>query len=328
MVRKRKVTALIVSALLVFGLVTIKDIPRELSPEVEVPIALVVTVYPGASPLDMEQQVTKEIESQVSNISGIKRISSTSSLGFSSIVVEFEAGEDLKSSIEELKDKVDQAKSNLPADAEDPQVVEIRLDDQPILTATIAADRYDLAEIGKFAENIKDQIKGIPFVSEVAIAGKRDREIEIEIDPEKTARYGLSIGKIVSIISASDVNFPVGSIEVGDLKYNIRIEGELKNIAQVKSIPLIEKDGQLILLEDVAEVKDGFSKKTSLSRLYVNGAETQNAISIQVYKKQEATLPSWLKKFANELKKPKAAPIPMMSKLKSPMTIQFLFLIA
>jgi len=310
LVRKRKVTALIVSALLVFGLVTIKDIPRELNPEVEVPIALIVTVYPGASPLDMEQQVTKEIESQVSNISGIKKISSTSSSGFSSIVVEFEAGEDLKSSIEELKDKVDQAKPNLPADAEDPQVVEIRLDDQPILTATIAADRYDLAEIGKFAENIKDQIKGIPFVSEVAITGKRDREIEIEIDPEKTARYGLSIGKIVSIIGASDVNFPIGSIEVGDLKYNIRVEGELKNISQVKSIPLIEKDGQLILLEDVAEVKDGFSKKTSLSRLYVNGAEVQNAISIQVYKKTGGDITKLAQEVRQRIEKAKGSAYP------------------
>ncbi len=286
LIRKRKVTALIISALLIFGLVTIKDIPRELNPEVKIPIALIVTVYPGASPLDMEKQVTKEIESQISDISGIKSIDSTSSLGFSSIVVEFEAGEDLKNSIEELKDRVDKAKPNLPAEAENPQVVEIRLDDRPILTITLAADRYDLAEIGKFAENIKNEIKGIPFVSEVAITGKRDREIEIEVDPEKAAQFGLSISKIVSIIRANNINFPVGSIEINDLKYNIRVEGELENISRVKSLPLIKRnDGQIILLEDVALVKEGFSKRTSLSRLYVNGSEILDAISIQVYKK-------------------------------------------
>jgi len=285
LIRKRKVTSLIISALLIFGLVTIADIPRELSPEVKIPIALVVTVYPGASPLDIEQQITKEIESQISDISGIKSIDSTSSLGFSSIVVEFEAGEDIKSSIEELKDRVDQAKSNLPADAEDPRVVEIRLDDRPIITITIASNEYDLAEIGKFADNIKDEIKGIPFVSEVVITGKRDKEIKIDVDPEKAAQFNLSINKIISIISANDINFPVGSLEVGDLKYNIRVKGEIENISKIKNLPLLEKNGQLVLLEDVATVREGFSNRSSISRLSLDSMKTKSAISIQVYKK-------------------------------------------
>jgi len=286
LIRKNKLTGLIIVSLLVFGLVTITELPRELNPEVKIPIAVVATVFPGASPTDVEQQVTKEIENEITDLSGVKRVDSTSSLGYSSIVVEFEAGEDLNKSISELKDKVDKAKPALPDDANDPEVVEISIDDQPIVEITLTSKQYDVTELKQFAENLEDRVKGIPFVSDVMIVGGSEKVIKIELDQEEVSRRGLSSKAILDILRANNVNFPVGSIDIENSRYNIRVAGKFESANEIAQMPIgSTQDGREILLEDVAQVKDGFARETSRSRFSVSGQESTDAVSLQVYKK-------------------------------------------
>ena len=287
LIRKSKLTILIIVSLLIFGLITIRNLPRELNPEIEIPIAVVLTVFPGASPLDVEEQVTKEIENEISDLSGVKKIDSTSSLGVSSIVVEFEAGEDLDQSIEDLKEKVDFAKTELPSDVpDDPQVIEISFDDESVITATLTSDRYDVADLKQFAENIEDRIKGVGFVSDVVVVGGRDRVIKVDVDQEKLANFGLSINQVINTLNAANINFPIGSIDIEDSRYNIRVEGEFQTAFEVANLQVASAEGGApIYLEDVAQVRDDFSKEFSRSRFSVDGSTPTEAVSIQVFKR-------------------------------------------
>lgn len=286
LVRKSKLTFLIVIALLVFGFGTIFRLPKELNPEVQIPFVIVVTAYPGASPLDMEEQVTKELETELTDLSGVKRMDSTSSLGLSTISIEFEAGEDIDKAMDEVKDKVDKVKSDLPEDATEPEVIEAKIDDQPVLEAVLASDNYDVSELKKFAEDLKDKLKGVPFTSDIVVVGGSDEVFKIEVDQEKLSANGISSGRLLQTLQAANVNFPLGSIEVGNSNYNVRVEGKFKSASELAALPIGQApNGKGLYLEDVAKVSEGFRKENSRSRFSTNGSEPQEAVSLQVYKR-------------------------------------------
>ncbi len=285
LIRKSKLTYLIIIFLFIFGLLTIDRLPRELQPEVEIPYAVVATAYPGSSPLDVEQQITKKIENQITNISGIKNLDSSSSLGFSSVAVEFEADQDITESVRTLEDEVSKIESDLPEEAAAPQVIEINLSDEPIFVATLNSEQYDVADVKEFSQNIEDKLKGIPYVSDVKIVGGRDRIIKVDADQKKLAQYNLSISNLIGAIATNNTNFPAGTLELDNYKYSFRIEGEFKNAEDISKLAVAYQENKPILLEDVAEVKIGFNEETSRSRLSIKQALPQEAVSIQVYKK-------------------------------------------
>jgi HAE1 family hydrophobic/amphiphilic exporter-1 len=285
LVKKNKLTYLIIAFLIIFGVLTIRNIPRELTPEVEIPIAIVSTVYPGASPVDVERQVTDEIEKGISNLEGVKQTDSTSSLGISSVVVEFEAGENVDDSIRNLRDEVEKIKGELPQDAFDPQVIEISFSDQPIFAATISSESYDGADLKKFAENIENELESIPYVSDVQITGGRERVIVIDLEREKMSQKGLSANQVLAVLSANNINFPLGSIDFDNFRYSVRLSGEFQDTNEIASLRVGSSNGKPILLADIAEVKDGFSQEISRSRLSVNGQEARESVTLQLYKK-------------------------------------------
>lgn len=284
LIRKNRLTYLIIAFLLVFGVLTIGELPRELNPEVEIPYAVISTVYPGASPLNVEKQITKEIETEIGDLSGVKEIESTSSSGFSVITVEFEATEDLESSIRNLKDEVEKVKSDLPEDASDPIVSEVNIDDQAIFTVVLAGEE-DISELKKYAESLEKKLEGIPYVSEVKVIGGRDRVFKVEIDPQRASEKGLSAQAILGVLSANHLDFPAGNIDIDSLNYNVRVEGKIKTIDELAKMPLGNIDGLPILLEDVALVSNDFSEETSKSRFAFGGQETSDAVTLQLFKK-------------------------------------------
>lgn len=285
LIRKSKLTYLIIIFLLIFGLFTIQNLPRELQPEVKIPIAVVATGYPGASPLDVEQQVTKKIENKVFNLEGIKDIDSTSSLGVSSIVVEFDADQELTESIRKLKDEVQNVERDLPEDATTPQVIEISFSDQPIFIATLSSDRYDIADLKEMSEDLKDELKSISYVSDVKVVGGRSRVVKVDINQELLAKNNLSLNQLIGSISANNINFPIGSIDFVNSKYSLRVEGEFETANQLAKLPVAYVGEGPVLLEDVAKVEDGFSREVSKSRLSINQGAPKEAVSVQVFKK-------------------------------------------
>jgi multidrug efflux pump subunit AcrB len=283
-VRKNKLTYLIIAFLLIFGVASIRSLPKELNPEVEIPIALIVTAYPGASPVDVESQVTDKIEAEVGTLEGIKNLTSTSGTGISTVTVEFEAGEELNDSIRTLKDNVNEV-NDLPDDALSPNVIEISLSDQPIFVAAITSEKYDIVELKNFAENIKNRLEGIPFVSEARVIGGREKEIRVDVNFKKLADYGLSISQILNVISASNADVPIGSVEIGDSHYLVRMSSQLKTAQEIGSIRVATNEEKPVYLEDVAEVREELNDVSSISQISVGGGESSEAVSIQIYKR-------------------------------------------
>jgi len=248
-IRRRKLTYLIIAFLLFFGVMQIKNLPRELRPEVEIPVGVVTTVYPGASPVDVEEQITKKVETSISDVTGIKKIESSSNFSVSSISVEFEAGEDLEGSIRKLKDEVDQVKGELPEDANDPMVFEVSFEDMPIMVFSLVGSNYDKSELKEFAEDLKEKIKSIPDIQDVRVVGGEEKEIKVNINPEKLNELGLSLSQVIASINSSNINLPAGSIEIGEFSYAVRVQNQFSNAREISNLVIGERSGSEIRLK-------------------------------------------------------------------------------
>ncbi|MBU1164233.1 efflux RND transporter permease subunit [Patescibacteria group bacterium] len=282
-VLRKRITLLAIIAIVLVGSIAVFNIPREADPEVKIPIAVVSTFYAGASPADVENLITDKIESKVEELDDLKLVTSSSVLGMSSVVVEFEAEADLDDSIRNLRDKIAEVK-NLPGEAEDPFVTEVRIDDTAIISFSLAS-QLDAVEIKKIGEDIQEQLEKIPGVSDVPLLGVQDREFSVVVSRGQLERLNIGLGTIINAIAIANTDAPLGSITIDATDYNIRTVAKIDSLAELKKIVITNIEGRTILLEDVAEIKDDLAEKRIISRLSVDGKPVQNTISLQVYKR-------------------------------------------
>lgn len=282
-VKRIRVTLLIILGLTVWGVISAISLPREANPEVKIPFAVVMTLFPGASPQDVEELVTDKIEEKVKNLDDVKLITSTSALSLSSVFVEFEAEADLEKSIADLEDVVDSVR-NLPEDAEDPIVSQINFNDVPIVTFSLSGPLTP-EEFKALGEMIQDELEAISGVSEVPLVGARTREITVEVNSGELERLRISAVQVATSIQLANVSLPLGDVELGDVLYNVRSSGKLKSVEDLKVVAVANQGSNPVLLGDIANIKDELAEETSISRVSVAGQKTQLAISLQVYKR-------------------------------------------
>jgi HAE1 family hydrophobic/amphiphilic exporter-1 len=282
-ISRYRFTFLLLFFFAVFGLISVIQIPKESNPEVEIPYAVVVSVYPGANAGDMEELVTQPLEEKIKSIDDVRELTSSSKNSLSTIIVQFDANSDAQEKMNDLKDKVDAAKGELPDDMDEPTVKQISLDDSPVLTFSVSGP-YESTEIKIYADEIKDVVEGVSGVSSVEIIGGQNKEIKVIIDKAKLDGYNLSLSQVVQAISAANSDIPVGSIESSNIDYTVRFAGRLSELEDVQAIPLTNLSDSVILLRDVADVYEGYSELETISRLSKSGDPAQNAISLSVYK--------------------------------------------
>ena len=270
-------------AILLVGVFSYNAIPQETQPEIEIPQALITTVLPGANPSDVESLLTDPLEQELSNISEIKKITSNSSLGLSSILIEFETGGDMDENIQELKDKVDLAKPDLPEDATDPTVTKFEANSESVVTISLAS-ALPLSEITKVAETVQDELEKIEGVSEVDLIGEQQEIVEVKIDSTKLEKFGLTFSQVAQIIDANNVNFPLGIINNENTKYSIRIDNRLTSVEQIQNLPIAEIAESTIYLKDISTVTQKLLEQNIESKLSYNGETAFPTISLQVYK--------------------------------------------
>ncbi len=205
-----RVTSLVILIILIWGSTSLMGLPRELQPEVDIPYASVITVYPGASPSDMETLVTDELESAIKNIEDIEAISSTSQAGISIITIQFESGIDLDNALNDVRSAADMAK--LPDDAGDSQISSYDSNQQSVITFSLLSELPE-AEIKEISEEVENELKKVTGVSEVVIIGAQNRQINVKLKQELLETYGLTINDVVGAISFSNANFPIGEIK-------------------------------------------------------------------------------------------------------------------
>ncbi|GBD32790.1 Efflux pump membrane transporter BepG [bacterium HR33] len=260
-------TVLVMAAFLaVSGVASYLSIPKESAPEIVVPNIIVNTVYPGVAPRDIENLVTRPLEEELNTITDVKTITSTSIEGYSSINIEFRAGMDMNEAMQRVREKVDIAKAKLPAAAEEPEIFEINFAEFPIMQVNVAGP-YSLERLRQVAERVQDELEQIPGVLEVRLSGGLEREVQVDVDLAKLKYYGLAFDDVISAIRNENVTVPGGSIEVGSLKYLVRVPGEFGDTGPIADIVVATKDGRPIYVRDVASVDFGYKERESFARL-------------------------------------------------------------
>ena len=250
----------------VLGLGAYRTMPKESFPEIVIPTVYVGTPYPGNSPVDMENLITRPIEKQLKSLNNVKDIKSTSVQDFSSIVIEFTPGVELAKAIQDVKDAVDKSKSELPTDLDqEPNVLEVNTSDFPIMNVNISGP-YSEQELKRYGEYLEDAIEKLPEISKADLAGTIEREIQINVDPYKMESVGVSFNDISGAIQTENMTVSGGSIKTGDFERTLRVDGEFTNPEDLLNIIVKTDQQKIVYLKDVAEIKDTFKDRTSYAR--------------------------------------------------------------
>lgn len=256
----------LITLITVMGIVSYVTIPKESFPSITIPNIFVVTVYPGVSPEDMESLVTRKLEDELSAITEVKEMTSTSSEGYSSVNLEFDTDVDIEDALQKVREKVDLAKPELPEDAEEPSVMEINLSEFPIMNINLSGD-YDEVILKEIAEDLQDKIEAIPTVLGVDLTGGIEREVQVDVDLPKMKYYNISFGDIVQAINNENVTVPGGDISVGTKKFLLRVPGQYEDTAPIEDIVIKGENQNPIYIRDVATVTFGFQERETYSTL-------------------------------------------------------------
>lgn len=280
---KRPVTA--VMAVLVFvtlGLFAVTMLPIEMTPDVSMDMLTVITTYSNVAPSEIESLITDPIEEAVSAVSGVDKISSTSNEGTSMVMVQFTSGTDIDEAKESVKSNIDLVP--LPDDCDDPMIMKLDSSMMPVAMLSFVRDGYSLEETQQFLEdNVESQLESIDGVASVTISGATEREIHVEVDTNKMFGYNISMSQIVSAIASENNNMPGGKVTSSGKDVSVRSVGKFSSIKEISSVPITTPSGQIIYLDDVAQIKDSSSDVTSIARL-----DGKDALSIMIQKETDA----------------------------------------
>lgn len=248
---------MIMLAVVLIGVIAMASLPLDMLPKMDLPIASVVTTLPGASPSEVEQQLTKPIEDALQTLSGVSEIDSTSMQNVSQIVVQFNYGVDLSQRIEDMRGIINRMTNSLPTDATSPIVQQFDPNSLPIMTVTLSGTNKSMSDLSDLAANIiqpaLQHVTGVGTVNEI---GNLTRQINIEVDPAKLTYYGLSIQQIVQAIGADNSSADVGQINRGSQLISLKVQGQFESVNDLLNVPIIIGK-KAITVRDVAKLVDG-----------------------------------------------------------------------
>ena len=268
-----------------YGFISYSTIPKEQIPEIVIPYIMVNTVYPGTSPADMENFITRPLEKNMKSIEDVKQITSNSVQDFSMIIVEFNTGMDIPEAKQRVKDAVDKTKTDLPNDLPaEPEVGEIDFSQIPIMYINLSGE-YSLDNLKQYADKMQDRIETVPEVTRVDIVGALDREIQVDVDMYKMQAAMVTFRDIQNAIAYENMTISGGSIDMEGMSRSVRVVGEFANVDVIKNISLISSSGAVVRLSDIAEIKDSRKKAESFARL-----AGKNVITLNVVKKSGTNL--------------------------------------
>lgn len=274
---KHKVTTIMAYVLIVvFGIMGFTSLPLALMPDIELPMAVVYTTYSNAGPQEVENMVTKTIESACASVSGMDEIQSLSSEGSSMVMVTFADGTDMDEAMVDLRDRIDRVKGFLPEDADAPMTMTIDVDAMPVVTVGLKG--ADLAELQAIAEDdIQPALERIDGVASVDIAGGYENEIAIDTDADRLAGYGLSVSYIAQMLAAENVALPAGEVQSGDQSFSVRADGEFSSVSDIANTLIPLPTGGTVRLSEVANVYVAPKEQTAIAKI---GGEPCITISV------------------------------------------------
>jgi len=269
------------------GIYQFLTLPKEQFPEVIIPTMYVQTIYVGNSPKDIENLVTRPIEKQIKSISGVKinKFTSTSQQDFSAITVEFSTDVKPDIALQKVKDAVDKAKGDLPNDlTQEPRVIEVNISDMPIMYVNISGN-YSGVQLKKYADDLKDKLEGVAQINRVDLVGAPEREFQINVDNYRMQSSGITFDDISNAIQRENLDLSGGQLDIGTMKRNLQLKGQLKNANDIANIIVRNTSGAPIYLKDVATIKDTVKDNESYARL-----DGKNVLTLNIIKRNGENL--------------------------------------
>ena len=288
LVLKRPVsTVLAILCLIVFGLSSVMKSPLELMPDMNMSMMIVMTVYAGASPDDVNELVTKPIEDRASTLSGLDTISSQSKENMSIVMLKYDYGTDMNDAYDDLKKQMDLAKAELPDDADDPIMLELNTSLKPnVIMAVSHGEDDDLYNYVN--NNLVPEFEKLASVAEVSITGGLQKYIKVELMPEKLKQYGVTMNSIAADITGADLTYPAGNTEVGDQKLAVSTEQPFETMESLNDIPLTVSGNHTVYLSDVANIYMGADDVESIARYKAENGNPEDIVALTVSKQQDA----------------------------------------
>lgn len=297
---KRPITIFVMMFIvIILGMVSISKMKMALTPDVEFPVAIVMTEYRGAGPTEVESLVTDKIEGAVSNVENIDSVSSTSSDGLSLVIVKLNYGIDLDKAVNSIRDKISMIEGTLPEDVSSPTIMKVDLNAEAVANIVVSSENMSSDALKTFAEDtVKDRLERKAGVSSVEISGGNEKEIRIEMDPERLEGLGLTMAGIGQIIASENSNIPGGTVDYGENTMTISSQLKMTSIEDVKSTPIKLQSGAVVQLQDIARISETNKKINSISRY--NG---EPCINIAVTKASDANTVTTVKEVMKEVEK-------------------------
>lgn len=269
--------------LILAGSYAVASIPKESTPDISIPLGIVVTVLPGASSADVERLVTDKIESGVLGVENVSKVTSTSGDGISSVSVEFNSSANIDKSIQSLKDAVDKLKSDLPAEATTPSVSDVNFSDSPILVVSVSGNLAP-GELTALGDSVSDEIKRVAGVSKVSVSGVRPRQVQVIAHEDALRQYNISLSDVTSAIRSAGIASPAGAITVDGVNYAVRFESAVDSTNKVAEVVITTPTGSTVRVGDVADVVDGLQNPSTYSRVSIGGKPSQPSLTLTVFK--------------------------------------------
>ena len=307
-VKRPIMTTLCFVTVVILGIYSLAKLPIDLYPDIDTNTLMVITMYPGASAEDIEQNVTKPLENILNSVEHLKHITSASRENTSVITLEFEYGYDIDVLTNDVRDKLDMVKSSLPDDSENPIIFKFSTDMIPICLLSVEATESMPGLYKILDENVANPLARVDGVGTVSISGAPKREVHVYVDPNRLEAYNLSVEQISNVIGAENRNVPGGAFDIGSNTYSLRVKGEFAETDELRNIPVGSYQGKIVYLRDVATVDDSLEERTQ--QTYIDGREgaiiiiqkQSGANSVQISEKVMKMLPKLQKNLPSDVK--------------------------
>ncbi len=283
-IRNARLTLSIMIFFLIAGALAYRGIPKEAEPDIQIPIIYVSLAYQGISPEDSERLLLRPVETRMKNLTNIKEMRSAAFQGGGYVLIEFNAGADLSTALEDVRAKVSDAKRDLPQGAEEPTINEVNLSEFPVLVVTLAGDVPERS-LTMAARELRDRIEEVPGVLEAVLQGAREDLVEVIIDPVRLSSYGLQLEQLIQAVGASNSLVAAGNLEGSEGRYAVKVPALIEHVEDVANLPIVAGPKAVVRARDLAAIRSTYKDAETITRL-----DGKPAIAIEVKKRTGANL--------------------------------------
>ncbi len=283
-IRFRTAVFVLIANLVLAGLLSFFGLPREMTPDIEIPVVVVSVPYPGASPVDVEQLILTPLETELEDLRDIEKMEGSAYEGAGVVVLTFTPEANIDEALTGARDRVSRVRPKLPADILDPTVKEISFSDFPILIINISAD-YSLERLKRFAKEMQDDIETVPGVLSADVSGGVEEQVTVAVNPEAAALRKVSLGDVVRAVQGENINLPGGQVEAQSTSWLVRTPADFRDAAGLREVVVKSPGGRPVKLTDIATIRRSFTKPTSYARF-----KGRPSVSVQVTKRVGANI--------------------------------------